>query len=260
MRDRAGGSRRPARPPAAAGWPRGMRGRTRRSSCARCRRSARRGAPPGIRWVSSACSRFTVWVRARPGRRGARPAPAARRSASSTAPAPAGAVHAATPTETRRPRRSCGRARSTASAPGRPAWPGTSTTASPSANSRVASGAPNRRRPRSPTSARASGGRTGAAAGSPARLTATRSVASGCSDASTAAAVQDALCGSTAITTGPELHSRSTPNLLDDLNQQVTGEEGTPTSGSADLSRATPADGDWPGRRPKKSQPRGRQV
>jgi hypothetical protein len=44
-------------------------------------------------------------------------------------------------------------------------------------------------------------------------MTGTRSVATGCNDAVTAAAVQDALCGSAAITTARSSPPCATPNL-----------------------------------------------
>ena len=78
---------------------------------------------------------------------------------------------------------------------------GTSMTSMRSARSRVVSGAP---RPAAPSIAQPALGHWRAkrrSARYPSPLTGTRMVANGCNVPSTAAAVQDALCGSTAITT-----------------------------------------------------------
>ena len=71
-------------------------------------------------------------------------------------------------------------------------------------------------------------------------MTGTRIVATGSRDEFTAAAVKDALCGSIAITTRSlMLFSNAPPQTNQVVNGQ--GEEGIPTLGNSDLSRATPA-------------------
>jgi hypothetical protein len=119
------------------------RGRTRRSRPAAASALSSRGAPPGTRCASSTCRRFTVWVRALT--RSSRCSVSARNaiaSSSNRTDTNAGAVHAATATDS-----------ASASSVLRPcpvdsvrtraaSFAGTSATANPSANNRVASGAP----------------------------------------------------------------------------------------------------------------------
>ena len=176
------------------------RGRTGRSSWAAVSAVSPRGAPAGSSWASSACSRFTVWVRVltTSSRCSTRARSAVTASSTVTVRSPA-ALWRPPPPRSRRRRRSCGRARWTASGRGRRAW-----RARPPRRSRRRTAGwpgvrPARRRPRSPTRRRASGRRSGAGRGSP-RVTGTRIVASGRSPGPTAAAVHDALCGSTPIT------------------------------------------------------------
>src|SRR6516164_5054953 len=90
-------------------------------------------------------------------------------------------------------------------------------------------------------------------------LTGTRTVATGCNEPSTVAAVHDALCGSTAITTRSSdfLVTENGTNLSLPRNNWKRG-EGTPTFANAGLSSATPrrGGGDRAGR-PVSSQPAG---
>ncbi len=65
-------------------------------------------------------------------------------------------------------------------------------------------------------------------------------VAAGRDDASTTAAVQDALCGSIAITTLSGAFSIADTNLSPRFDSGMESEEGTPTFGFAGLSSATP--------------------
>jgi hypothetical protein len=64
-------------------------------------------------------------------------------------------------------------------------------------------------------------------------------LASGCNEASTAAAVHDALCGSTAITTC-SLPNRILTNTNLSCSLRLESEEGTPTLRNAGLSSANP--------------------
>jgi hypothetical protein len=68
-------------------------------------------------------------------------------------------------------------------------------------------------------------------------------VANTCSEPSTAAAVHDALCGSIATTTRSDLCCvvLTKQLLFTTLDMNCSSEEGTPTTGNADLSSATPA-------------------
>ena len=77
-----------------------LRGRTARSSWAAVSASSSRGAPPGSSWVSSTCSRFTVWVRVltTSSRCSTRARSAVIASSTATVRSPA-AVSAAMPTE-----------------------------------------------------------------------------------------------------------------------------------------------------------------
>src|SRR5262245_18739923 len=81
-------------------------------------------------------------------------------------------------------------------------------------------------------------------------------VATGCCDASSTAAVQDALCGSIAITTRSVIFDIADTYLFPRLDAGMESEEGTPTFGFAGLSSATPRAGRTdPRRKPSRSQP-----
>ena len=131
------------------------------------------------------------------------------------------AVHAATPTQTRRPHRSSGHGPSRAPAPARPAWPARP---APQVRPRAAGSPashPTRPHPRSPTAIPAQPRANLRSSRQPARSASTRIEVRGCNDPSTATAVHDRLCGPTAITTAPDPTPDATPNLLHHSQQEL---------------------------------------
>ncbi len=179
------------------------RGRTEASRALACSTDRCRGAPAGTSSASSRCSRFSVRFRLRDS--------SSRRSANSRS-----TVRSSSATSLRSPRvRSATTAIECASVASvlRP-WPvsntrtraasfaGTSTTVSPSANSRAASGRPPRWRPPPPTPAPATAAQTPAAAGNRPCPSETGRWPAG-SRSSRTSIVADRLCGSVPMITRP---------------------------------------------------------